>query len=167
MQLRLTANVVTIARILLLPLPCAFLIYGGQIGHWVAFVLYSLLGATDFVDGAMARREGPTKLGGLIDPVADKIFVASICFALVVTQIMPTWVLMAVMSREFFITALRTSVAFRDESIRTSVLAKIKTVIQMGGFGTVFLTITLAPMHAAILACILFLGLMLSSTLGS
>lgn len=160
MRVKLTANVVTILRIVLLPLPCAFLIYGGDLGRWVAFGLYTLLGATDFVDGAMARREGPTKLGGLIDPVADKIFVASICFGLVITDIMPVWVLMAIMSREFFITALRTSVAFRDESIKTSNLAKIKTVVQMGGFGTIFLTIALAPLHATIVAFLLFIGLM-------
>jgi CDP-diacylglycerol--glycerol-3-phosphate 3-phosphatidyltransferase len=157
---KITANVVTIARIVLLPLPCAFLIYGGELGRWVAFALYTLLGATDFVDGAMARREGPTKLGGLIDPVADKIFVASICFGMVMTELMPVWVLMAILSREFFITALRSSVAFRAESIKTSNLAKIKTVVQMGGFGTIFLTIALAPYHATIVAVLLFIGLM-------
>lgn len=151
---------VTIARIVLLPVPCAFLIYGGSVGTWVAFTLYTLLGATDFVDGAMARREGPTKFGGLIDPVADKIFVASICLALVAISVMPVWALMAVLSRELFITALRTSVAFREESIRTSRLAKMKTIVQMGGFGTIFLTMSLSAFYAGLLGTLLCLGLL-------
>ena len=150
---------VTVARIVLLPIPCIFLIYGGDIGIWLAFILYTLLGATDFVDGAMARREGPTKLGALIDPVADKIFVASICLALVVIKVMPAWALMAVLLRELFITALRTSVASRDESIRTSRLAKVKTIVQMGGFGTIFLTVTLTPFYATVVGAVLCLGL--------
>ncbi len=160
MQLRLTANVVTMARIILLPLPCALLIWDTGPSKWVAFVLFALLGATDFVDGAMARREGPTKLGGLIDPVADKIFIASACFGLAVVGVLPVWVLMAIMSREFFITALRTSVGFREESIKTSYLAKMKTIIQMGGFGTIFLTMALNRYYAIGTAVALCLGLL-------
>ena len=119
-RFKITANLVTMARILLLPIPCAFLLYGGKLETWIAFFLYAILGATDFVDGAMARKEGPTKLGGLLDPVADKIFVASICLALVAIKLMPVWALIAILLRELFITALRSSVAYRDESIRTS-----------------------------------------------
>lgn len=160
MQLRITANVVTMARILLLPLPCALLIYGNSLHQWIAFVLFTVLGATDFVDGAMARREGPTKLGGLIDPVADKIFIASACFGLAVIHVLPVWALMAILSREFFITALRTSVGFREESIKTSYLAKIKTIVQMGGFGTIFMTLGFEPHVAAIVATVLCVGLL-------
>lgn len=160
-RLRLTANRVTLARIFLLPVPCALLLYGESVGLWTAFVLYTLLGATDFVDGLMARREGPTKLGGLIDPVADKIFIASICLALTAIRIMPAWVLAAIMLREFLMTALRSSVALRQEAIQTSVLAKIKTMVQMGGFGTIFLTLFLPRLGAIAAGIALFLSLAL------
>lgn len=121
------------------------LIYGQQVAWWVAFSLFVVLGATDFVDGLMARREGSTVLGALIDPMADKIFVAAIMMSLVALGIFPGWIVTALLLREFLITALRSSVAIRHEMIKTSLLAKIKTVFQMGGSGTLFFTLVLPP----------------------
>jgi CDP-diacylglycerol--glycerol-3-phosphate 3-phosphatidyltransferase len=111
-----------------------------------------ILGATDFVDGWMARIEGPTRLGSLIDPVADKIFTAAILLSMVAIEVFPAWVVSALLSREFLMTALRSSVAIRKEAIKTSRLAKLKTIIQMGGGGTIFLTVVL-PETAFIWAC--------------
>lgn len=154
---KITANMVTIARIMLLPLPCALLLYGESSTMWVAFVLFVLLGATDFVDGMMARREGPTKLGGLIDPVADKIFVAAVALALSGMGLAPAWAPAAIMSREFLLMVLRSSLGLRRESIKTSVLGKMKTVIQMGGYGTIFLSLSLTKQDTLIAATGLFL----------
>lgn len=142
--MRITANQVTLARIFLLPVPAYMLIYGEIVQWWIAFSLFVILGATDFVDGWMARREGPTRLGSLIDPVADKIFIAAILLSMVATGVFPAWVISVLLSRELLMTALRSSVAFRQEAIKTSRLAKLKTIVQMGGLGTIFLTITLA-----------------------
>lgn len=142
--MRITANQVTMARIVLLPLPAYMLIYGETVQWWIAFSLFVILGATDFVDGWMARREGPTRLGSLIDPVADKIFIAAIMLSMVATGVFAPWVISALLSRELLMTALRSSVAFRQEAMKTSRLAKLKTIIQMGGLGTIFLTITLS-----------------------
>src|SRR4051812_9229072 len=73
----ITANRITVLRILALPFPCwALIARPHQPWMWVAFVWGSLVGATDFVDGWLARREGPTILGSLLDPVADKLFIA-------------------------------------------------------------------------------------------
>lgn len=137
---RLTANMVTIARIMLLPLPCLLLLYGNIVAWWFAFVVFTLLGATDFVDGMMARKEGPTRLGALIDPAADKIFIAAVMIALTAVEFFPVWALCAIMSREYLVSALRSSVALRKETVTTSKLAKLKTIYQMGGFGTIFMT---------------------------
>lgn len=138
--MRITANMVTMARIVLLPIPCAMLLHGEGVWLWIALWIYIALGITDFIDGYMARRDGPTKLGGLLDPVADKLFIASIILPLAGRGLCPYWVAGALFSRELLITALRSSVALREETIRTSRLAKMKTIVQMGGVGTVFLT---------------------------
>lgn len=143
--MKITANKITMLRIFLLPIPIYMLVYGEIASWWVAFFLFTLLGATDFVDGMMARREGPTVLGSLIDPVADKIFVAAIMLCLAAINVFDIWMASAVLFREFLLTALRSSVAKRDHSIKTSILGKMKTIIQMGGCGTIFLTIVLPP----------------------
>ncbi len=151
--MRITANQVTMARIFLLPIPSYMLIYGDAIDWWIAFAIFVILGATDFVDGLMARKEGPTRLGSLIDPVADKIFITAIILSMVALEIFPAWVASALLSRELLMTALRSSVAFRQEQIKTSTLAKLKTIIQMGGLGTIFLTIVL-PWGVFSLVCL-------------
>lgn len=141
--MRITANQVTMARIFLLPVPSCMLIYGNAVDWWIAFALFVILGATDFVDGLMARKEGPTRLGSLIDPVADKIFIAAILLSMVALEIFPPWVVSILLVRELLMTALRSSVAIRQEQVKTSTLGKLKTIIQMGGLGTIFLTIVL------------------------
>jgi CDP-diacylglycerol--glycerol-3-phosphate 3-phosphatidyltransferase len=139
----MTANQVTLLRIAFLPVPCALLLFGDSDWHWVAFFLFVFLGMTDFIDGMMARREGPTKLGGLLDPVADKIFMAALTLSLAGNGWIPIWVPAAILSREFLLTVLRSSVALRGQEVHTSILAKVKTIIQMGGFGTIFMTLFL------------------------
>ncbi len=152
--MRITANQVTMARIFLLPVPVYLLIYGERLAWWFAFSLFLILGATDFVDGVMARREGPTKLGSLIDPVADKIFMAAIILSIVTIQVFPGWVAGALLTRELLMTALRSSVAIRKEVFKTSKLAKLKTIIQMGGCGTIFFTIAISE-NPFIILCLL------------
>ncbi len=142
--MKITANMVTLARIALLPIPCAFLLYGGMWAWWVALILFSLLGTTDFIDGMMARKEGPTCLGSLIDPVADKIFVAAVTLSYTSVGFFGSWFPILILSREFVLTSLRASVAFRGEQVKTGKLGKIKTVYQMGGFGTIFLSLALS-----------------------
>lgn len=142
--MRITANQVTMARIFLLPVPVYMLLYGDSLQWWLAYALLIILGATDFIDGLMARREGPTRFGSLIDPVADKIFIAAIFLTMIAIGVFPPWTISVVISRELLVTNLRSSVAIRKKEIKTSTLAKMKTIIQMGGCGTIFLTITLA-----------------------
>jgi phosphatidylglycerophosphate synthase len=100
----------------------------------------------------MARREGPTRLGSLIDPVADKIFIAAIMLSMVAIGVFSPWVISVLLSREFLMTALRSSVAYRQQVFKTSLLAKLKTIIQMGGLGTIFFTISM-PEHALSIVC--------------
>lgn len=133
--MKITANMVTIARIVLLPIPAALLVWGNQVWVWVALVIGIALGATDAVDGYLARRDGPTVLGGLLDPVADKVFLAAFLLPMCAKGHCPPWVIGLVFARELLITALRSMMAVREKKLVTSKLGKIKTVVQMGGLG--------------------------------
>jgi CDP-diacylglycerol--glycerol-3-phosphate 3-phosphatidyltransferase len=138
----ITANQITIVRMLALPFPCwALIVRPEQPWMWVAFVFGALVGATDFVDGWLARRDGPTVLGGLLDPVADKLFIAMLLLPLVASGECPGWAAGLLFIRELLITTLRTSLQVRKQSLKTSQLGKLKTVVQMGGIATYYLTI--------------------------
>lgn len=138
-RFQLTANRVTLLRIALLPIPSAVFLYGPE--TWVPFAAlgYVLLGLTDWLDGYLARRDGPTILGGLLDPAADKIFMAAVLVPLVVRGLCPAGVVIAIVLRELIVTSLRSAMSARGEVVETSTLAKLKTSVQMGGAGLVLL----------------------------
>ncbi len=121
---------VTVSRIVLMPIP-GYLLYRGLSEIFVALAMIAVLGITDWVDGIMARREGPSVLGSLLDPVADKIFIAIIYLPLTELGVIPIWMTACIFARDFLVTALRTSLYLRNAPMRTSTLAKFKTAIQM------------------------------------
>jgi cardiolipin synthase (CMP-forming) len=129
---------VTITRIVLMPIP-GYLLYGGSSELFAALLMIIVLGLTDWLDGIMARREGPSVLGGLLDPIADKIFIAVIYLPLTDQGAIPIVFTAFIFARDFIVTALRTSLSLRDAPMRTSKLAKYKTAIQMVGIGYVIL----------------------------
>jgi cardiolipin synthase (CMP-forming) len=142
-DLKMTANMVTIARIVLMPIP-GYMLYLGATPLFASIAVITVLGITDYIDGIMARREGPTVLGGLLDPIADKIFIAVIYLPLTERYVegwdrtvIPMWMTMCIFCRDFLVTSLRTSMMLRDAPMRTSNLAKFKTAIQMVGIGYV------------------------------
>ena len=137
--MRITANKLTIARIVLLPIP-AYLIYQETSRTMVvALIIAGILGLTDWIDGILARREGPSVLGGLLDPIADKIFIAALYLPLTERGVIPVWMTACIFVRDFLVTSLRTSLSLRDAPMRTSLLAKFKTAIQMSGIAYVAL----------------------------
>ncbi|MDD5306146.1 MAG: CDP-alcohol phosphatidyltransferase family protein [Deltaproteobacteria bacterium] len=141
--MRITANMVTMTRIVLMPIP-GYLLYGGADSLLAALALIIVLGLTDWLDGIMARREGPSTFGGLLDPMADKIFIAVVYLPLTERGVIPLTAAVCIFVREFVVTSLRTSLALRDAPMRTSKLAKYKTGIQMTAVGYVIL-FTAAP----------------------
>lgn len=152
----ITANQVTIVRILALPFPCwALLMRPADPIMWAAFFFGMVIGATDFVDGWLARRDGPTTLGGLLDPVADKLFIAMLLLPLVAHDECPGWAAGALFFRELLITSLRSSMAVREQKLKTSSLGKLKTVVQMGGLAAFFFTVFVPgpQVHVVIGAC--------------
>jgi phosphatidylglycerophosphate synthase len=126
----------------------AWLIYkGGEIHDnrylWWALIAGTVIGCTDWVDGMLARRYGPTTLGGLLDPIADKVFIAfaytPFADATGSIYLVPWWACALMFTREFFITALRSAFEQRGLKFKTSYIAKAKTWTQMQGIGVLLL----------------------------
>lgn len=170
--MRNKANMLTLARIVLMPIP-GWLLYQGAPHLAVCLAVIFLLGLTDWLDGIMARRDGPTVLGGLLDPVADKIFIAVIYLPLTERfvpewgrTVVPMWMTCGIFVRDFLVTSLRTSLLLRGAPMRTSFLAKIKTAAQMLGIGYVIVYYTIliagAPEWVTLLAVLLPLAVPLS-----
>ena len=139
----ITANQVTLARLIPMPL-LAWLIYEGNRVHdngylWGALIAGTLIGCTDWVDGMLARRHGPTVLGGLLDPIADKVFIGFAYTPFADSGLVPWWACALMFTREFFITALRSAYEQRNLSLKTSYIAKAKTWTQMQGIGVLLL----------------------------
>src|SRR3954470_10366515 len=126
----------------------SWLIYRGVIEHnntylWSALIAGTVIGCTDWVDGMLARKYGPTVLGGLLDPIADKVFIAFAYTPFADSRhglgLIPWWACALMFTREFFITALRSAYEQRDLSLKTSYIAKAKTWTQMQGIGIMLL----------------------------
>ncbi len=139
--MRIKANHLTILRIVLLPIPY-FLIFQGTWQRISALVLIAILGFTDYFDGILARKYGTTALGKLLDPIADKIFVAVLFLPLVKLKILPLWLIWLIFLREFIVTELRRFTGEGTKVLSVTELAKIKTTLQMTGGGLILLTAT-------------------------
>jgi len=121
------------------------MIYKGHSDHndtylWAALIAGIVVGSTDWVDGMLARKYGPTVFGGLLDPIADKIFIAFAYTPFADHDVLvPWWACALMFTREFFITALRSAYEQRDLTMKTSYIAKAKTWAQMQGIGVMLL----------------------------
>lgn len=143
----ITANQVTLARLIPMPLLSWLIYQGAEQGykHNVymssALIAGTVIGCTDWIDGLLARKYGPTVLGGLLDPIADKIFVAFAYtpFVDVAPPLVAWWMVALLFQREFFVTALRSAYEQRNLTLKTSYLAKAKTWTQMQGIGVILL----------------------------
>lgn len=98
----------------------------------VACILMVLAGVTDLVDGYIARRYNAiSDFGALMDPLADKIFVTGCMLMAVEYRLMPAWIAIAVLCREFMVTGLRALAAKKQIVIAADNWGKVKTASQM------------------------------------
>ena len=134
--MRITANQLTSARIILIPIPLVLILLGDRNMQIVALALYIIVGMTDFFDGMLARKYGTTKLGALLDPIADKIYTALLFIPLSLLGWLPHWMIVAILLRDPVVTCLRSLCSMRGISMKTAKLAQYKTAIQMitGGY---------------------------------
>jgi len=128
-------NILTIGRIILVPIfVCAFYI-PGFLGDLIPFFIFLLASFTDFLDGLLARLyKEESKLGELLDPIADKIIVATALVLLVMNDIINNYEVIAaiiILTREIMISGLREFLAKAQVSMPVTGLAKFKTFIQM------------------------------------
>jgi len=138
-----TASKVTILRILLIPLFMGVLLLGGAHSQLIGLAIFILAGATDVVDGYIARKyDQTTNFGRFMDPLADKLLMVSAMLIFVQWGRMPAWVLMVVLAREFAVSGLRMMAASSGTVIAAGVSGKIKTLVTFIG-----ICFMLTPLH--------------------
>lgn len=102
------------------------------VAHLIAGVIFIIASATDWVDGYYARKyQLITNLGKFMDPLADKLMVTAAFVSLVELQIIPAWMVIIILAREFAVTGFRLIAAAEGEVIAASQIAKWKTAIQI------------------------------------
>jgi CDP-diacylglycerol---glycerol-3-phosphate 3-phosphatidyltransferase len=125
-------NALTALRILLVPLLVVVLLTRLEHGLFLGAGIFGLGVLTDYLDGYFARRRNQvTRLGILLDPLADKLLTASAFLSLVELDAVPAWMVMIILGREFVITGLRNVAAARGLLIPASALGKGKMVSQV------------------------------------
>jgi CDP-diacylglycerol--glycerol-3-phosphate 3-phosphatidyltransferase len=121
----------TLVRIVLVPLVMVFLISSDRVHVLIAAVIFVAASLTDWLDGLIARRLNQvTKLGTLLDPVADKLLVAAAIVSLVHADMVPAWIAVVIIGRELSVTGLRGVALSMGIVIPASALGKWKTVSQ-------------------------------------
>lgn len=137
------ANTVTLTRMVLIPVFLVVLLADWPewlhaapiieaLRPWIAAAVFGLLAATDAVDGYLARsRNEITTFGKFIDPLADKLLVTAALLALIELDVLPAWVALLIISREFIVSGLRMVASAEGTVIAASWYGKVKTVLQI------------------------------------
>ena len=124
-------NLITIARLIIVPIVIVMIMQG----RWpAAFVLFVVAGVSDGVDGFIARRfDMRSEFGAYIDPLADKALLVSIYVTLSIVGIIPSWLAIVVVSRDLMIVAavLLSWVMARPVEIKPLAISKINTAAQI------------------------------------
>jgi CDP-diacylglycerol--glycerol-3-phosphate 3-phosphatidyltransferase len=151
-------NLLTLSRILAVPILVFLLWRPTPIDYAITFVLYCIVGITDYFDGYLARAQGQiSKLGQFLDPIADKIMVAAVIVMLVASRrangdppivedfnIIPALIILL---REIIVSGLREFLADLRVSMPVSHLAKWKTTFQLVALGALILSGALPAYH--------------------
>ena len=147
------ANAVTVARLLAAPVYVLMLVAWGA--SWINVVVGFLLAASDGLDGYMARRQGTTRSGAFLDPLADKACVLAAMITLSVQGHLPWLPVILITIREVGMQGYRSWVGRRGVSIPARKSAKLKTLVQDLAIGTVIVP-PLAHQHTLQVASIWF-----------
>src|SRR5580700_2111285 len=135
-------NLLTLARIFLVPLLVAALLADGATMNWEQWVpvsreifalgVFLAAAATDLLDGYLARRwRQVTTVGTLLDPIADKLLISAALVSLVDIHRVPAWIVILIIGREFAVSGLRSIAAASGYTIMASELGKTKMVAQV------------------------------------
>jgi CDP-diacylglycerol---glycerol-3-phosphate 3-phosphatidyltransferase len=125
-------NVLTVLRIMLVPVVVVALLGNTPSGDVLAAVVFALASLTDFVDGRLARARGSiTTFGKLMDPLADKLLIIAALLSLVSLGRLEAWVAMVIITRELAVTMLRLGATQAGVVIPASMFGKVKTCMQI------------------------------------
>ena len=125
-------NKITLLRVILIPFFIVFMMLDGSAFQWAALIVYVVASLTDFVDGQLARRMNlVTDFGKFMDPLADKMLVAAAMILFVERGIMPAWVVIVIIAREFIVSGFRMIAAEKGVGSAAGWWGKIKTAESM------------------------------------
>src|SRR5687768_14996065 len=131
-------NGLTLMRIFLIPLLVAVMLTKYNV--LIAAAIFLAASLTDLLDGYLARKRGQvTTLGILLDPVADKLLISSAFISLVQLQIVPAWMVVIIIGREFAVSGLRSIASAQGFTIDASELGKIKMATQVAAIALLIL----------------------------
>jgi CDP-diacylglycerol--glycerol-3-phosphate 3-phosphatidyltransferase len=125
-------NVLTVLRILLVPVLVVALLDQTPNGDLLAAIVFVVASLTDLLDGWLARtRNAITTFGKLMDPIADKLLIVAALISLVSLHRLAAWVAMVIIAREFAVTAMRMAATQQGVVIAASLFGKAKTCLQI------------------------------------
>ncbi len=137
-------NILSSSRILATVFVYILIIANQQWAYIVATIIFALDSATDYFDGKLARRyKTVSPLGIFLDLTADKVFVSAILIALVQIGLVPGWITVIIVAREFLVTGLRSMAAARGTVIPAGPWGKQKTFITLVALGGILLAMAL------------------------
>lgn len=127
-------NKLTMLRVILIPFYIFFTLteYAGSASPWIALGIFAVASLTDLLDGKIARKYNLiTNFGKFMDPLADKLLTCSAMICFIEKKIMPAWVVIVIIAREFIISGFRLIASDNGVVIAASMWGKVKTVFQM------------------------------------
>ena len=132
-------NLLTLSRILAMPLVVATFYLAAPLGPWIGCAIFALAGFTDWLDGKLARAwQQQSEWGKFLDPIADKILVSATLLMLVATQRISPWAVLpalVILCREILVSGLREHLAGLRVKVPVTSLAKWKTAVQLVAIG--------------------------------
>jgi CDP-diacylglycerol--glycerol-3-phosphate 3-phosphatidyltransferase len=144
-------NALTILRIFFVPLLVAALVQenvGVRLGawavtnEWLALAIFLSAAGTDLLDGYLARRwRQVTTIGTLLDPIADKLLISAALISLVQVRVLPAWMAILIIGREFAVSGLRAIAAAEGYTIKASDLGKTKMFSQVVAISCMLLSV--------------------------
>jgi cardiolipin synthase len=163
-------NLLTIGRIVAVPVICLLVVLGGPVWGTLAFLLYVAAAASDWLDGYLARKLNQgSPLGRMLDPIADKLLVGALLIVMAFTRDLSALDLIpavAIMMREILVPGLREYLGPRNVVVHVTPLAKWKTTVQLVALGIIMLE-TLLPVLGLISDIVLWIAGLLTVWTGA
>ncbi len=126
-------NKLTMFRVVLIPFFVLFMLVDiTNVDKWIALAIFIIASLTDLLDGKIARKYNlVTNFGKFMDPLADKLLVCAALICLVELSVIPSWIVIIIISREFIISGFRLIASDNGVVIAASYFGKFKTTFQM------------------------------------